>query len=47
MVEQTYHKVLSTVVNELLRLFLVVLTPHVYLNKQLHWAPLTSKRHSL
>ena len=36
MVEQTYHKVLSTVVNELLRPLLVVLTPHVRLHKQLH-----------
>jgi len=36
MVEQTYHKVLSTVVNELLRPLLAVLTPHVRLNKQLH-----------
>ena len=32
-VEQTYHKVLSTVVNELLRPLLAVLTPHVRLNK--------------
>ena len=44
MVEQTYHKVLSTVVNELLRPFSLVLTPHVRLNKQLHRAWLTSKR---
>jgi hypothetical protein len=36
MFEQTYHKVLSTVVNELLRPLLAVLTPHVHLNKQLH-----------
>jgi hypothetical protein len=47
MVEQTYHKVLSTIVNELLRHFLAVLTPHVRLNKQLHWALLMSKRRSL
>jgi hypothetical protein len=47
MVEQTYQKVLSTVVNELLRPLLAVLTPHVRLNKQLHWARLTSKRRSL
>jgi hypothetical protein len=47
MVEQTYHEVLSTVVNELLRPFLAVLTPHVRLYKQLHRARLTSKRRSL
>jgi hypothetical protein len=47
MVEQTYHKVLSTVVNELLRPLLAVLTPHMRLNKQLHWARLTSKRRGL
>jgi hypothetical protein len=47
MVERTYHKVLSAVVIELLHPFLAVLTPHVRLNKQLHWARLTSKRHSL
>jgi len=47
MVEQTYHKELSTVVNELLRSLLAVLTSHVRLNKQLHWARLTSKRCSL
>jgi len=47
MVEQTYHEVLSTVVNELLRPLLVVLTPHVRLHKQLYLAWLTSKRHSL
>ena len=29
MVEQTYHEVLSTVVNELLHPLLAVLTPHV------------------
>jgi hypothetical protein len=33
MVEQTYHKVFSTVVNELLRPLLAVLTLHVRLNK--------------
>jgi hypothetical protein len=38
MVEQTYHDVLSTVVNELLRPLLAVLTPHVRLHKQLHRA---------
>jgi hypothetical protein len=47
MVEQTYHEVLSTVVNELLRSLLAVLTPHVRLYKQLHRARLTSKRCSL
>jgi len=47
MVEQTYHKMLSAVVNELLRPLLAVLTPHVRLNKQLHWARLMSKRRSL
>ena len=36
MVEQIYHKVLSMVVNELLRPLLAVLTPHVRLNKQLY-----------
>jgi hypothetical protein len=36
MVEQTYHEVLSTVVNELLRPLLAVLTSHMRLNKQLH-----------
>jgi hypothetical protein len=47
MVEQTYYKVLSTVVNELLRPLLAVLTLHVRLNKQLHWSWLMSKRRSL
>jgi len=47
MVEQTYHEVLSMVVNELLRSLLAVLTPHVRLHKQLHQARLTSKRRSL
>jgi hypothetical protein len=47
MVEQTYHEMLSTVVNELLRPFLAVLTPHVHIHKQLHRARLTSKRRSL
>ena len=47
MVEQTYHKVLSVVVNELLHPLLALLTPHVRLNKQLHWARLTSKRRRL
>jgi hypothetical protein len=47
MVEQTYHEVLSTVVNELLRLFLAVLTSHMRLHKWLHRTQLTSKRRSL
>jgi hypothetical protein len=47
MVEQTYHEMLSTVINELLLPLLAVLTPHVRLLKQLHRAWLTSKRHSL
>ena len=47
MVEQTYHKMLSTAVNELLHPLLAVLTPHVRLHKQLHRARLTSKRRSL
>jgi len=47
MIEWTYHEVLSTVVHELLHPFLAVLTPHVRLYKQLHWARLTSKRRSL
>jgi hypothetical protein len=47
MVEQTYHEMLSTVINELLRPFLAVLTPHVRLHKQLHRARLMSKRRSL
>jgi hypothetical protein len=36
MVERTYHKVLSMVVNELLHPFLAVLPLHVRLYKQLH-----------
>jgi len=36
MIERTYHKVLSTVVHELLHPFLAVLTPHVHPYKQLH-----------
>jgi len=47
MVEQTYHEILSMVINELLRPLLVVLTPYVRLHKQLHRARLTSKRRSL
>jgi len=47
MVEQTNHKVLSTVVNKLLCPLLAVLTAHMRLNKQLHWARLTSKRRTL
>ena len=47
MIEKADHKVLSAVINELLYPLLVVFTPHVHLNKQLHWARLTSKRRSL
>jgi hypothetical protein len=47
MVEQTYNKMLSAVVDELLHPFLAVFTPHVRLLKNLHWAWLTSKSHSL
>jgi hypothetical protein len=47
MVEQTYHKMLSTVINELLRPLLAVLTSHVRLHKQLNQARLTSKRRNL
>jgi hypothetical protein len=47
MVEWTYHEVLSAVVDELLHLFLAVFTSHMRLDKKLHWARLTSKRHSL
>jgi len=47
MVEQTYHKLLSVIVNELLHPFLAVFTPHVRLHKKLHWARLTSKSRSL
>jgi hypothetical protein len=47
MIERIYHEVLSMVVHELLHPLLEVLTPHVRLYKQLHWARLTSKRHSL
>jgi hypothetical protein len=47
MIERTYHEVLSTVVHELLHPLLAVLTPHVRLYKQFHWAWLTSKRYSL
>jgi hypothetical protein len=47
MVERTYYKVLSVVVNELLHPLLAVLTPHVRIYKQLHWALLMSKRRSL
>jgi hypothetical protein len=42
MVEQTYHEMLSTVINELLCPLLTVLTPHVRLHKQFHRAWLTS-----
>jgi hypothetical protein len=35
-VERTYHKVLSAVVNKLLHLFLAVFIPHVRLHKKLH-----------
>jgi hypothetical protein len=47
MVERTYHKVLSAVVNKLLHLFLAVFTLHVRLHKKLHWAWLMSKSCSL
>jgi hypothetical protein len=47
MIERIYHEVLSTVIHELLHPFLAVLTPHVRIYKQLHWARLTSKRRSL
>jgi hypothetical protein len=47
MVEQTYYKMLSTVINELLHPLLAVLTPYVRLHKQLHRARLTSKRRIL
>jgi hypothetical protein len=47
MVERTYHKVLSVVVDELLHPLLAVFTPHVHLHKKLHWARLTSKNRSL
>jgi len=33
MVEQTYHEMLSTVINEMLSPLLAVLTPHVRLHK--------------
>jgi len=33
MVEQTYHEMLSTIINKLLRLLVAVLTPHVRLHK--------------
>jgi hypothetical protein len=33
MVEQTYHEMLSTIINELLRPLLAILTPHVHLHK--------------
>jgi len=38
MVEQTYHKMLSMIINEMLRLLLAVLTPHMHLHEQLHRA---------
>jgi len=47
MVEQTYHEILRTVINELLHPLMAVLTPHVCLHKQLHRARLTSKKRSL
>ena len=47
MVERIYHKVLSVVVDELLHLFLAVLTLHVLLHKKLYWAWLKSKSRSL
>jgi hypothetical protein len=36
MVEWTYHKMLSAIVDELWHPLLVVFTPHVHLNKKLH-----------
>jgi hypothetical protein len=33
-----YHKVLSSAVDELLHLFLIVITSHVRFHKKLHWA---------
>jgi hypothetical protein len=47
MVEQTYHKMLGTVINELLCPLLAVLTPRMRLHTQLHRARLTSKKRSL
>ena len=47
MVERIYHEVLSADVNELLYPILTVFTLHVRLYKKLHWARLTSKKHSL
>ena len=47
MVEQTYHEVLSTIVDQLLHPSLAVCTSHVGIHKQLHWARLMSKIHSL
>jgi hypothetical protein len=47
MVERTYHKVLSAVVDELLHPLLVVFTPHMHLHKKLHWARLMSNSRSL
>ena len=43
MVEQTYHEMLSTIVNALLHALLVVLTPNVRLHKEFHRARLTSR----
>jgi len=45
--EQTYHEMLRTIINELVRPLLAVLTSHVRLHKQLHRARLKSKRRSL
>jgi hypothetical protein len=36
MVERTYHKMLSAVVDELLHFFLVLFTPYVHFHKKLH-----------
>jgi hypothetical protein len=47
MVEWTYQKVLSAVVDELLHPLLAIITPHVCLHKKLHEARLTSKSCSL
>jgi hypothetical protein len=45
--EPTYHKVLSSVINELLHLFLAVITLYMRFNKKVHRAWLVSKNRSL
>jgi hypothetical protein len=45
MVELTYNKMLSAVVDELLHPLLAIFTPHVGLHKKLYWAWLTSNSH--